>query len=97
MDRVELAQILKNNRVLLDFLVDGCCAEYDTRTGEIRYTDPGDGQSRLGLESVAISYPELGKSLVCVRGALEWDDEIKPRTDEEQKRYISLRKLVQEQ
>ena len=94
MKREALIQLLKNDPNLLRFLSEACFAEYDMQTGEIRYVDPGDSQCRFGLDHYARQYPELGRSLRCVRAAFDWPDEIKARTEGEMKRYISLNRLV---
>lgn len=94
MERRALVQILRDDPDLLRFLSEGCFAEYDTLTGEIRYTDPGDNLCRFGLDNYARQYPELGGSLTCVRNAFDWPDEIKPRTEAEKRRYIPLDDLV---
>ena len=93
MDRQKLTQLLRNDSDLLRFL-DGCFAEYDTQIGEIHYADPGDAQCRMGLDHYIKQYPELGRSLRCVRDAFDVPDEIKPRTEAEMGRYISLNELV---
>ena len=90
MERKELSDLLKNDPDLLRFLSEACFADYDTQTGEIRYVDPGDNMCRRGLDAYAGHYPELGRSLKCIRDAFDWPDEVKPRTEEEIKRYIPL-------
>jgi hypothetical protein len=95
MNRQQVIDLLRKEPDLLQFLSQTCMAEYDTQTEEICYADPGDTQCRLGLEHYHRMHPDL--PLRCVRDAFDVPDEskpLKPRTEAEMKRYISLNDLV---